>query len=148
MKEGYFWIAENVEKIISLASGATFKEINKTTFRKLPILLADRDTKYHFVEILNPICKQIENLQNKNTNLRRTRDLLLSKLISGEIDVEDLDIETGIMNDSEEVSSSSQKAIAGWVGLKISRRSQCEKSKITVTGSKWIMTQAIAKEDK
>ena len=34
-------------------------------------------------------------LQVKNRNLRKTRDLLLPKLISGELDVEDLDIETG-----------------------------------------------------
>jgi hypothetical protein len=35
----YFWISENKEKILMLASGATFKEINKTTFRELPILV-------------------------------------------------------------------------------------------------------------
>lgn len=91
----YFWVIKNVEKIISLASGATFKEINKTTFRKLPIVIAAHDTRQHFVETLNPLCKQVENLQNKNANLCRTRDLLLPKLISGEIDVEDLDINTG-----------------------------------------------------
>ena len=32
------------------------------------------------------------NLKIKNQNLRKTRDLLLPKLISGEIDVSDLDI--------------------------------------------------------
>jgi len=36
------------------------------------------------------------NLQEKNINLRKTRDLLLPRLISGEIDVENLDINTGI----------------------------------------------------
>jgi type I restriction enzyme S subunit len=35
----------------------------------------------------------------KNQNLRQTRDLLLPKLISGKIDVSDLDIDTGILND-------------------------------------------------
>jgi type I restriction enzyme S subunit len=33
------------------------------------------------------------NLRLKNEALRTTRDLLLPKLISGELDVEDLDIE-------------------------------------------------------
>ncbi len=32
------------------------------------------------------------NLKAKNANLRQTRDLLLPKLISGEVDVEGLDI--------------------------------------------------------
>jgi type I restriction enzyme S subunit len=37
-------------------------------------------------------------MQNKNTNLRRTRDLLLPKLISGELNVENLGIKIGNMN--------------------------------------------------
>ncbi len=32
------------------------------------------------------------NLQDKNANLRRTRDLLLPNLISGEVDVEKIDM--------------------------------------------------------
>lgn len=89
----YFWLAENKDKIISLASGATFKEINKTTFRKLPIVIADEDTRQRFFKTLNPIFKQIKNFQDKNVNLRYTRDLLLPKLFSGEIDVEKLEID-------------------------------------------------------
>jgi type I restriction enzyme S subunit len=91
----YFWIKESIEKIINLASGATFKEINKTTFRNLPIVIAELDIRNSFVEILTPICKQVENLQAKNSNLRQTRDLLLPKLISGEINIENLEINTG-----------------------------------------------------
>lgn len=91
----YFWIAENLERIISLASGATFKEINKTTFRKLPIIIANQNTRQRFFEILNPVFKQIQSLQNKNSNIRRTRNLLLPKLISGEINVDNLDINIG-----------------------------------------------------
>jgi type I restriction enzyme, S subunit len=88
----YFWLNENREKIIGLASGATFKEINKTTFRGLPITIADEDTRTRFVYTLHPVCQQIENLQTKNANLRRTRDLLLPRLISGELDVSELEI--------------------------------------------------------
>jgi len=90
----YFWIAENKDKISSFASGATFKEISKTVFRQLPILVAQKEIRNQFVKIINPVCKQIENLQRKNINLRKTRDLLLPKLISGEIDIEKLDIDT------------------------------------------------------
>jgi type I restriction enzyme S subunit len=90
----YFWVAENKDTIISFASGATFKEISKTVFRQLPILIADKTVRTQFVATIDPICKHIANLQFKNTNLRKTRDLLLPKLISGEIDVENLNIET------------------------------------------------------
>jgi type I restriction enzyme S subunit len=40
-----------------------------------------------FESTVKPIFLQIKILTNKNFNLNRTRDLLLPKLISGEIDV-------------------------------------------------------------
>ncbi len=45
-----------------------------------------------FEEIVQPIFLNIRELTNKTTSLRRTRDLLLPKLISDEVDVECLDI--------------------------------------------------------
>ena len=42
--------------------------------------------------IVKPIEELIGQLVMKNTNLRQTRDLLLPKLISGEIDVSELNI--------------------------------------------------------
>ncbi len=47
-----------------------------------------------FENIVTPIFLRVRNLELVNGNLRRTRDLLLPKLISGEVDVEDLDINT------------------------------------------------------
>ena len=47
-----------------------------------------------FSSFVIPIFKTINNLSKKNDNLRKTRDLLLPKLISGAIDVENLDINT------------------------------------------------------
>lgn len=90
----YFWITDNKNRITSVASGATYKEINKTEFREFPTVVADPETTAGFLEMANPIAKQIEVLLNKNSNLRETRDLLLPKLISGEIDVENMDIVT------------------------------------------------------
>lgn len=83
----YHWLLDNQEKIIGLASGATFKEINKATFRQLTIIVPDKVISQQFNNIVFPIYKQVENLIKRNANLRRTRDLLLPKLISGEIDV-------------------------------------------------------------
>jgi len=88
----YFWLDGNKEKINTLASGATFKEINKATFRKLPIVIADKSTSKQFNEMLLPIGKQIENLIARNAILHQTRNLLLPILISGEVDMEGLDI--------------------------------------------------------
>lgn len=45
-----------------------------------------------FNEEIAPIFRMIRNMKQRNSNLRQTRDLLLPKLISGEIDVSELDI--------------------------------------------------------
>ncbi len=97
----YFWITENKEKIISLAGGATYREINKSTFRGLPILIPCDELLYLYDSLVKPIFSQIENLQSAIENLKEPRDLLLPKLISGEIDVDDLEIKT-----EEEISES------------------------------------------
>jgi type I restriction enzyme S subunit len=88
----YFWIEESREKIISVASGATFKEISRGEFRELPIVVPPPFIENTFTETVEPMCRLIENLIKKNHNLVVTRDLLLPKLISGKLDVSKMDI--------------------------------------------------------
>ena len=40
-----------------------------------------------FAEFVVPILAQTSNLRQKNANLRRTRDLLLPRLVAGEVEV-------------------------------------------------------------
>jgi type I restriction enzyme S subunit len=87
-----FWIEENLPQILTLASGATFKEITKTTFRELPILVPSQSIADKFLEVSSPIGRQIETLLRKNELLREARDLLLPRLISGELDVSELEL--------------------------------------------------------
>lgn len=49
----------------------------------------------HFRDLVAPLFSEISTLGHKNTTLRHTRDLLLPKLISGELDISELDINTG-----------------------------------------------------
>ena len=46
-----------------------------------------------FGELLRPIYEMLNHFESKNQALRKTRDLLLPRLISGRLDVEELDIE-------------------------------------------------------
>lgn len=78
---------------MALATGATFKEINKATFRKLSIIVPAQNVEHEFTEIVTPLLRQVANIQAQIKNLRITRDHLLPKLISGEANVEQLDIE-------------------------------------------------------
>ncbi|SDI31750.1 restriction endonuclease subunit S [Propionivibrio dicarboxylicus] len=54
-------------------------------------VLTPAETLVHkFDHTVAPMFKLVDSLSNKNTNLRTTRDLLLPKLISGELDVSNL----------------------------------------------------------
>ncbi|MFS2188918.1 restriction endonuclease subunit S, partial [Mucilaginibacter sp. Mucisp84] len=81
----YHWIVSNKETFELLASGSTFLEITKGTFKKINILLPKKDILNRFHIIVNPIFKQIENLLQKNTQLNEIRDRLLPRLISGKL---------------------------------------------------------------
>ncbi|MBI4319047.1 MAG: restriction endonuclease subunit S [Chloroflexi bacterium] len=52
-----------------------------------------------FEDLVKPFFRQLKMLALKNTNLRATRDLLLPKLTSGEVDVEGLEIDTEGLDD-------------------------------------------------
>jgi type I restriction enzyme S subunit len=69
--------------------------VTKDDMQNIDLLIPYSDLIIRYTENIKPIFKKIEILTQKNINLRKTRDLLLPRLISGEIDVEDLDINTG-----------------------------------------------------
>lgn len=83
----YYWILSNKEMFENLASGSTFLEITKGTFKKIDILIPARTVidKYH--ETIEPILKQTEVLQQQNTQLQQIRDRLLPRLISGKLQI-------------------------------------------------------------
>jgi type I restriction enzyme, S subunit len=83
----YFWLQENAAEFERHASGATFKEITKGTFKKLQMGLPPSRLRRSFDETVGPMMRLILNLERQIRNLRAQRDLLLPKLISGEIDV-------------------------------------------------------------
>ncbi len=77
-----------------MGSGSIFNAVRKADLLGIPLLTPTASIIGKFEEIANPIFSELTNLTLKNTNLRQTRDLLLPKLISGEIDVSELDIDT------------------------------------------------------
>ena len=52
----------------------------------------DENVIKQFNSIVTPLFEEIKNIILKNKILRKTRDLLLPRLMSGEIDVENLEI--------------------------------------------------------
>jgi len=56
------------------------------------VVVPDRQSQVSFSETAKPLIELLQVLGTKNTNLRHTRDLLLPRLVSGEVDVSELDI--------------------------------------------------------
>jgi type I restriction enzyme S subunit len=83
----YYWVLSNVERSLNNATGSTYKEIIKSVYRGFPIIIPLKRVMNKFVDIQSPMFKQLESLIRQNINLRQTRDLLLPKLISGEVEV-------------------------------------------------------------
>lgn len=74
----------------SMGNGAIFKAVTKEEVYGICFPLPSLNLLNQFETIVEPFWGRIENLTKKNANLRTTRDFLLPKLISGEIDVSKL----------------------------------------------------------
>ncbi len=72
------------------AQGAAQQNISKEKVGEMPLLLPSMAIQRRFNEVVGPMQSMIRNLQERNRNLRTTRDLLLPKLIFGELDVSKL----------------------------------------------------------
>jgi type I restriction enzyme S subunit len=75
----------NLEHCERRAVGATRLRIARRELASLPILLPPRRLQQLFREVAEPINQQRANLYRQNEKLRAGRDLLLPRLMSGEI---------------------------------------------------------------
>jgi len=83
----WLWAQANIDLILQHANGSTFQEISKKNFRPLPITVADSDTLSAFDKTVRPLFDRIVANERENRTLDATRDLLLPKLMSGEISI-------------------------------------------------------------
>jgi type I restriction enzyme S subunit len=88
----YLKIKEIIGELINKASGGAQQHINKEIVNAFSILLPPETLAVLFSEKCKPIFSLITNNLFQNYYLSETRDLLLPKLISGEIDVSNLGI--------------------------------------------------------
>jgi len=91
----YLYLFMSDLDISGYITGAAQPKINQTNLNRIPIIVPRQIVLKQFNAIIDSLLIQVKNLKLKNDNLRKTRDLLLPRLISGEIDVENLDIKTG-----------------------------------------------------
>ena len=73
-------------------TGTTQQQLTVPDFRKTEIIIPDKATMDFFTETVTPLFEQIWVNEDENNKLAEVRDALLPKLMSGEIDVSNIQV--------------------------------------------------------
>ena len=87
----YLWLQEpdTVQTIRSKNANAAQPGINQQTVGGLELILPDEKNAVHFDRLVEPLLADIICLSKRIQNLRRTRDLLLPRLLSGQVNLKE-----------------------------------------------------------
>ena len=88
----YFYTLKAVDRLKHKASGAVFDAITTRDFESEQIMKLSADDAKAFLCIAAPMFQKVLNNCIENLRLSTLRDSLLPKLMSGELDVSDLDL--------------------------------------------------------
>jgi type I restriction enzyme S subunit len=83
----YSAMKEGVEALRQQAVGAVFDAIVVDTFKRIHLTVPTAAVLRMFDEAVEPVFAQVENLASQNQKLRQARDLLLPRLMNGELAV-------------------------------------------------------------
>lgn len=83
----YLYLRLEKQPIRGYITGAAQPKLTQTNINRIPISLPPFELMEQFTALVKPFFELRATLGRKNANLRITRDLLLPKLISGELDV-------------------------------------------------------------
>lgn len=88
----YLKSQSTINHIEKCLAGSTQKYISLGELRKMPILIPSKSELEQYNEVVSPIISQITLLVEENKRLSAMRDTLLPKLMSGELDVSEIDL--------------------------------------------------------
>ena len=83
-------LSETINKLGQ--SGSTIVNLNKSQFGKIQVNIPTLSTMTKFDETVFPVFERILQNEKENLNLTSLRDTLLPKLMSGELDISNIDI--------------------------------------------------------
>jgi type I restriction enzyme S subunit len=81
------WLRENLDRIKAKANGTTFLEISKANFKPLRVVVPPRHLRLAFDRTVGPLYSRITANLRESSTLTELRDILLPKLVSGELRV-------------------------------------------------------------
>lgn len=82
----------SLTNIKSIVTGAVQQKVSQQNLKKVPAVIPSKEALNAFDELIQPIFAQIRNLREENISLAKLRDTLLPKLMSGELDVSDIEL--------------------------------------------------------
>ncbi len=80
--------ANELPALLAQTSGSTFPSWTGPQLKSHPVLSPSNEVLARFEALVRPISEAVLAYSSQTQNLRRTRDLLLPRLLSGQIDVE------------------------------------------------------------
>ncbi|MBY8271910.1 restriction endonuclease subunit S [Vibrio fluvialis] len=83
------WCVHRMDEIKQRASGSTFAEISKKSFKPISVVVPSEDTLNAYKKIVKPLYDAITSNARQNEQLSSLRDTLLPKLLSGELSISD-----------------------------------------------------------
>jgi len=88
----YFLYGPGKPDLEARATGSTVGGIRQALLRTIQVSLPPIEVLKQYELVANPVQALIVNLYDQNIKLERARDLLLPRLISGKLSVEDLEL--------------------------------------------------------
>lgn len=90
----FIWFKYSIGQglIQGIKSGSAQPKFNKTDFKNLPTIVPPKELLLNFHSLVLPMFKTIEKNNSENRKLTCLRDVLLPRLMSGEIDLSEVDI--------------------------------------------------------
>jgi len=89
----YPFVKHNILELISHQTGGAQQHINKQNVEQIKLYIPPYGILHQYQTSVKPIYKMIANNCFENTRLAEVRDILLPKLMSGEISVDDVKID-------------------------------------------------------
>lgn len=80
------------QQLVNLSNGSVFNNLKTDILKGYPTILPDKETLRRFDDIVVPMFLQMQNLTRESHKLADMRNALLPKLMSGELDVSDVDL--------------------------------------------------------
>ena len=79
------WSRSNMDAITMRASGTTFAEISKSSFRGIPFLAPPQPIHHAWTSLVTPVYDHVASNARQSRSLSAMRDTLLPQLVSGDV---------------------------------------------------------------